>query len=360
MNRRNFLIKTAAGGLGLAFGGFTKLAENIVGAQTLSNTKSRGFGALEPTAALNTGEVHLTLPKGFQYKTLGNIGKTMSDGRITPRAHDGMACFRNNNEWRLIRNHEINDRIPKPGVAIGAGFHYDEAAGGGTTTLVIDPKTHEIVRDFVSLSGTLNNCAGGATPWGSWISCEETTYGPTKYTAADGREAGGFARPHGYCFEVRASADHALTPQPLTAMGRFVHEAVAFDEKRGLVYLTEDVDAAGFYRFIPNRHKQLEKGGKLQILALNEKANFDTRSGQKKGVKFRTKWLTIDDPNPAEADTDPSAVFKQGIRKGAALFARLEGCFADTAVSILLRQAVAITKADKFGSMNRTGKTTDS
>jgi uncharacterized protein len=330
MDRRNFILKTAAaaGGIGLAFGGLTKLAEIRASSQDLSNLSGKGFGELFPVPALNTGETHLALPKNFEYKVIGKVGKLMSDNRLTPRAHDGMALFQRRNEWRIVRNHEINDRLPKTGVVIGAADHYDETAGGGTTTLVIDPKTREIVRDFVSLSGTLNNCAGGPTPWQSWISCEETTYGPTKYKTAGGVEVGGFAKPHGYCFEVRASADNNVAPVPLIAMGRFVHEAVAVDPKRGIVYLTEDNNPAGFYRFLPNRHKHLAEGGRLEVLAVKDKANFDTRSGQKAGAQIKTTWLAIDEPNPPEADTDPAAVFKQGIKKGAALFARLEGCFA--------------------------------
>ena len=329
MNRRNFILKTAvaAGGAGLAFSGFTKLAEIRGTAQNLSDLTGKGFGELLPVPALNTGETHLALPKNFQYKVIGKVGKLMSDNRETPRAHDGMALFQLRNEWRIVRNHEINDRLPKNEVVIGSANHYDETAGGGTTTLVIDPKTREIVRDFVSLSGTLNNCAGGPTPWQSWISCEETTYGQTKYTTAGGLEVGGFAKPHGYCFEVRASANNNVAPVALTAMGRFVHEAVAVDAKRGIVYQTEDNNPAGFYRFLPNRHKHLEEGGRLQVLAVKDKANFDTRTGQKTGKQLKTTWLSIDEPNPPEADTNSSAVFNQGSKKGAALFARLEGCF---------------------------------
>lgn len=327
MNRRRFLLRTAAatGGTMLAFGGFGKLADNIVSAQ--SRSTAFGFGELAPAMPLNSNVAHLALPKGFQYKILGEVNKVMADGRPTPRAHDGMALFKLRDEWRLVRNHEINDKFPKPGIAIGAANHYDESAGGGTTTLVIDPKTHEVVRDFVSLSGTLNNCAGGVTPWQSWISCEETTLGRTKIELPGGIVHGGFEKPHGYCFEVRASSNNALPIEPLKAMGRFVHEAVAFDAKRGVAYLTEDADASGFYRFLPKRGKHLESGGRLEMLAIDEASNFDTRKGLKNGRSFGAKWVVIDDPDPESADVDSAAVFKQGVAKGAAIFARLEGCF---------------------------------
>jgi secreted PhoX family phosphatase len=202
-------------------------------------------------------------------------------------------------------------------------------AGGGTTTLVIDPKKREIVRDFVSLSGTLVNCAGGPTPWGSWISCEETTLGQSVRTDSRGNQTGGFQKPHGYCFEVFASANSSLTPVPLKAMGRFVHEAIAVDKKTGVVYLTEDAVSAGFYRFLPKRNKRLAEGGVLQILKIKDQDAYDTRRGQKTGMTFAAEWVTIEKPDPIEADLDPLAVYKEGLAKGAATFARLEGIWAD-------------------------------
>lgn len=329
MNRRNFLFSAAlaSGGAVLTFGGFARRAEAIAEAKNLAAFRAHGFGELLPTAAQNTSETYLALPKGFEYKVIGKVGSVMADGRATPRAHDAMGIFQTGGDWRVIRNHEINDQIPKSGAAIGTTHHYDEAAGGGTTTLVINRKTREVERDFVSLSGTLNNCAGGITPWGTWISCEETTLGPTKIKTKGGKEIGGYAKPHGYCFEVQASANSNLPPVPLRAMGRFVHEAVAVDRKTGIVYQTEDHNPAGFYRFIPKRHKRLAEGGTLQVLAVKDRPNFDTRKGQTVGANLETNWLTIDNPDPAEADTDSSAVFKQGAKNGAAIFARLEGCF---------------------------------
>ncbi len=332
MNRRSFLIDLGltSGGAFLAFGGLAKRADALTNAGNLSHLKAAGFGELVPTAAKNTGETFLALPKGFEYNVFGKAGADMSDGRKTPKAHDGMATFNVRGELRIIRNHEVSGgRVPKEGIAIGAANHYDETAGGGTTTLVINSKTNEIVRDFVSLSGTLINCAGGRTPWGSWISCEETTLGQTVLTNAKGVKEGGFKKPHGYCFEVPASANNNLPPVPLKAMGRFVHEAIAVDEKSGTVYLTEDFGRAGFYRFLPKRNKRLAEGGVLQMLVVKDKPNFDTRTGQKTGASYTATWAAIDNPDPIEADVDNLAVYKQGIKKGAATFARLEGCYAD-------------------------------
>lgn len=329
MNRRKFLWQVSAAGAVVAFSGFTRRAEALLETKNFSHLRAAGFGDLVPTAAKNTGETFLALPRGFEYNVIGKAGSAMADNNKTPRSHDGMAAFKVGGELRIVRNHEVtNGRVPQTGAAIGAN-PYDETVAGGTTTLVVNPKTREIVRDFVSLSGTMINCAGGRTPWGSWISCEETTLGQTVRTSSRGVKTGGYPKPHGYCFEVFASANSSVTPVPLKAMGRFVHEAVGVDKNSGIVYLTEDYNPAGFYRFVPQRHKRLAAGGTLQMLKIKDKDNFDTRTGQKTGMSFAANWVTIDNPDPSEADVDEMAVSKQGRAKGGALFARLEGCYAD-------------------------------
>lgn len=329
MDRRSFIsnLSLAAGALALACNSLGERAAAFAHNGNFTALRSEGFGELVPTATKNTGEVFLSLPKGFEYNVIGKRGTEMSDKRPTPGAHDGQWTFKVGRELRIVRNHEVSgSSVPVPNSGIGSGNHYDDACGGGTTTLVIDAKTKTLVRDFVSLSGTLINCSGGPTPWGSWISCEETTLGPTVRTSSSGRKTGGFAKPHGYNFEVPASANSAVTPVPLKAMGRFVHEAIAVDKKTGIVYQTEDIGTAGFYRFIPKRNKRLAEGGTLQMLAVDGKPEFDTRTGQTQGASFAAKWVTIDNPDPAEADVDPLAVFKQGKTKGGAAFSRLEGC----------------------------------
>lgn len=330
MDRRSFIHRLGlfSGGLAAASTSLSRRAEVFAQTGDLSKFKAAGYGELLPTATKNTGETFLALPKGFEYNVMGKIKTPMADGNATPAAHDGMATFNVGNELRLVRNHEVaGGKLPVQGAAIGAN-PYDEGAGGGTTTLVVNPKTHELVRDFVSLSGTLINCAGGRTPWGSWISCEETTLGQTVRTLKNGAKIGGYAKPHGYCFEVSASANSAVTPVPLRAMGRFVHEAIAVDKKSGVVYLTEDYNPAGFYRFLPKRNKRLAEGGTLQVLKIKSADNFDTRKGQKSGMSWTAAWVTIENPDPEAADTDESAVYKQGAAKGAAIFTRLEGIYA--------------------------------
>lgn len=332
MDRRNFIYQLGlfSGSLALAANGLSHRAEAFAETGNLSKFKSIGYGELVPTTAKNTSETYLALPNGFEYNVLGIKGNAMADGQKTPPKHDGMATFKVGSELRIVRNHEVtNGKVPIENSGIGKTNHYDESAGGGTTTLVINPKTRMIERDFVSLSGTLINCAGGKTPWGSWISCEETTLGQSIRVDDKGKKSGGFSKPHGYCFEVPASANSNLTPVPLKAMGRFVHEAIAVDKKSGVVYLTEDNKPAGFYRFLPKRHKHLAEGGVLQMLKIKDKDNYDTRKGQKTGMSFAANWVTIENPDPPEADENELAMQTEGFRKGAALFTRLEGICAD-------------------------------
>ena len=332
MDRRSFISNLAYGTAGLALASVSFSRRDMLFAQEANATKmmAAGYGELFPTAAKNTGETFLKLPKGFEYNVVGQKGSMLADGRPTPTLHDGMATFKVGHELRIVRNHEVTGgHKPRPGSAIGNGNHYDETAGGGTTTLIIDPKTKTVVRDFISLSGTLTNCSGGVTPWGSWISCEETTLGPTIRTDGKGKKTGGFDKPHGYCFEVSAAANTNAPPVPLKAMGRFEHEAVAVDPRSGVLYMTEDYKSCGFYRFLPNRKKRLAEGGVLHMLAIKGKPEYDTRTGQRLNNSLEAAWVTIDRPDPPEADEDTIAVYKQGIAKGAATFARLEGCCAD-------------------------------
>ena len=208
----------------------------------------------------------------------------MSDGSPTPRAHDGMGVFRLDDDvLRLVRNHE--DQSP-PGVAsvlVDPDLAYDAQAGGGTTTLEVRLDTDgrpTLLRDFASLGGTLINCAGGPTPWRSWLSCEETTQGLER----------GWSVPHGYIFEVRADADGPEQATPLKDMGRFTHEAVAVDPETGYVYETEDRNRrAGFYRFRPHTPGVLADGGALEMLAIRGDPQTELRVDQRPG-----EWLEVE------------------------------------------------------------------
>lgn len=270
-----------------------------------------GYGPLVPT------DGPAELPRGFQFRTFGVIGDRMSDGNLTPIALDGMAAFEApRNRVRLVRNHEDRNGPTAPLTTTNA---YDRLGGGGVVTLEVGPN-RKLERDFVSLSGTIVNCAGGPTPWGSWLSCEENTSGPSS----------GYEQPHGYVFEVPSSANGPVEPVPIKAMGRFRHEAVAVDPSTGIVYLTED-GASGFYRYLPNdtsgRVGSLHKGGALQMLKVEGSPQIELFNSQSIGQSYDVAWVDIDEPDPAEAESNSIAVFLQGFAKGGARFDRLEGCW---------------------------------
>lgn len=250
----------------------------------------------------------LDLPAGFRYRAFSRTGDLMSDGNPVPGAHDGMAAFPGpNGSTILVRNHELS-----PGSATQAvGNKYDETATGGTTTLIVN-RRRELVRDYVSLAGTIRNCAGGPTPWGSWISSEETNLTPAQNPALTQR--------HGYNFEVPARARGSVDPVPLVAMGRFSHEAIAVDPRTGIVYETEDRGDSLFYRFIPTRRGRLAEGGVLEALKIKGMDKAVTRTGFPLNQPMEVEWVRIEDPDPVE-DT----VRVEGFAKGAAQFSRGEG-----------------------------------
>ena len=325
LDRRAFLRRATSGALSASIAptlaGLMAFAEQETG--STQGERRADYGPLVATGP------ELALPDGFHYAHFGLGGTPLTDGTPTPGGHDGMACFATGqrNIVRLVRNHELSgprDRMDSWRAVGNPALAYDPQGTGGTSTLELRLRRNqapEILGAWMSLTGTLVNCAGGPTPWGSWLSCEETTVGRIQ----------GLTKDHGYVFEVPSSGNSPAEPVPLKAMGRFVHEALAIDPNSQVVYLTEDQTAAGFYRFIPTARRgrmgagSLREGGKLQALMIRDAPSYDTRRGQRPGATYRVQWVDIADPDPTT--NLPGAVFAQGAAKGGTTFARLEGAW---------------------------------
>jgi uncharacterized protein len=173
-----------------------------------------------------------------------------------------------------------------------------------------------VEQQFRSLSGTIRNCSGGITPWGSWITCEEDTT----------RAGSSVSRDHGFAFEVPANATGPVAPVPLTAMGRFRREAAVVDPVSGAVYMTEDRDDGLLYRFLPTTPGQLGGGGQLQALGLAAGATTDSRNWTAANIAAGqwqvVRWIDLDQPESPADD-----LRARGLALGALRFARGEGIF---------------------------------
>lgn len=308
MHRRRFLGATAS-----AFAAMVASGCSTIGAGNPSRGGKIGYGGLIP----DPGGL-MDLPQGFSYRVISQLGETMSDGFTVPDAADGMGCFDlPGGKIALVRNHECMPGRHDGGGVMGKAYDYVAKSlvplPGGTTTIVLDARTLAVEKQYRSLAGTIRNCAGGETPWGSWLSCEEFVASP------DGR----INKDHGWTFEVPADAPGLVDPVPLKAMGRFNHEAACVDPRTGIVYQTEDREDSLLYRFIPNVRGNLARGGKLQALVLTDGVR-DTRNWG--GVAFApytrraVRWIDLDD---VEAPKDD--LRQRGAAQGAAIFARGEG-----------------------------------
>ncbi len=264
--------------------------------------------------------------------------------RTIPGRHDGMGAFAGpDGNSILIRNHEVNGPVPafQP-----AAPTYDPMTGGGCTVIEVSP-TGVVDNAYTGLNGTQMNCAGGRMPWGAWITCEETVNGPDvgpDFTLASNVT---LTKPHGFLFEV--PVDGTATAEPITAAGRFAHEAAAYDPANGHLYLTEDNFSfpSGFYRYIPPSNPMdtgsVEDGGQLQMLAVEGRPLADLAARQRRRATYRVTWVDIDDPAPSFPYTPgvvaPTSnndairyVSNQGLAQGAARFSRLEGAVHDGGV----------------------------
>lgn len=317
VSRRGFLRWSAAT---VAIGGVFDSLNSRLARGSERDLLTGGYGHLRPVRDETTGLDLLKLPEGFSYHSFGWVGDPLEDGSPTPGVHDGMAVtFDEQGTVIMSRNHEIAE-VGKP---IGdPSITYDPRAMGGCTNLQFDTGRGEWVKAWPSLSGTVRNCAGGPTPWGTWLTCEETTLGPgEKYN----KKVFDYERTHGWVFEVQPQG--ASNPAPIRGLGRIWHEALAIDPATGIVYETEDRTNAGLYRFIPETPEKLHDGGRLQMLAVKGRPVLKT--GLKIGQTFEVRWVDIADPERANrpGTLDHQGVYGQGVEEGGTTFNRLEGAW---------------------------------
>ncbi|MDH6227562.1 alkaline phosphatase PhoX [Streptomyces sp. MJP52] len=249
LTRRDFARESARTGAGIALAGSVGVfasAPHALAAEDIVTPDGEavgpGYGPLLPDP-----DGLLALPAGFSYRVLTRAGETrLESGEPTPSRHDGTAAFDGGRGTvLLVNNHELGgprSRWEHP-VPLAGGLVYDPAAAGGCTVVEVRADGH--VTEWVGIAGTATNCAGGSTPWGTWLTCEETE---------DKAGQNGMTKDHGYVFEVDPLDERAnLDPKPVKALGRYAHEAVVVDPGRGHLYLTEDASGPNglFYRWTP-------------------------------------------------------------------------------------------------------------
>lgn len=301
VSRRGFLGGTAATGLGFVFAGAGSL-DPFTRPATAATRPAVGYGPL-----IADPQGLLALPEGFSYKLIAQSGVTTTDdGGFHPSDPDGIGVFAGANGGSiLVMNHE-NSGSEEHGVPALAGLTYDEGAIGGTSTILVDAAGNRIGQ-YTSLAGTDNNCAGGITPWGTWLTCEET-----ESRAGSARNT----KDHGYVFEVdplSREANVGKSPVPLKFMGRYSHEAVAVDPITSAVYLTEDAgDPNGLYfRWTPPagfkpatgalRDLALSAGGdtagRLQAMSAYRGSQHiaDLAEATRPGTRYKVRWVDVPD-----------------------------------------------------------------
>lgn len=323
-SRRQFLTASLLGAGSVSLGLLAFARYHVAGKPP---PLSEAMGPLGVMNDENTGLPLLLLPEGFRYKSVSWAGTVLHDGHPVPGSADGMGVVRQEgSRVTLVRNHELQGNTGP----IGNPEKAYDSAPGGTTTLVFDTEKEALIDSWVSLGGTLYNCAGGVTPWGSWLSCEESVFSPEMAHLSPPRrqrywKVDNARKPHGFVFEVPAEGIAGAVP--IMSMGQFNHEAVAIDPDTGIAYMTEDAGPkAGFYRFLPDVPGNLAQGGQLQMMKVLSRPEMSDYLIL--GQEMEVEWVDIPDPTAGLVPAHPNGdgVVSQGIAAGGSAFVALEGC----------------------------------
>ncbi|MDJ0464488.1 alkaline phosphatase PhoX [Streptomyces sp. H27-C3] len=257
MERRNFLRGAVIGTSAAAFGG------TLWRGAAYAAPAQPGAG---PYGALSTADANrIRLPAGFSSRVIARSGQKVGSTAYTwHNAPDGGACYADGTGWIYVSNSEINP-----------------SGGAGAVRF---SSTGAITGAYRILSSTRQNCAGGKTPWNTWLSCEEVD--------------------RGYVYETDPWGVKAAVRRD--AMGRFKHEAAAADPVRRTIYLTEDTTDGCFYRFTPTTWGDLS-AGRLEVLKMGS------------GTSGPVTWATVPDPSGASTATRDQV-------SGAKRFTGGEGC----------------------------------
>lgn len=336
MSRRALLRTSAASGAGvLATSLLAPPALAAPAAASPLRAADPARGQLFPPLESRNGDL-LALPRGFSYRAVAVSGQTeVHDGKgkavgVTPERPDGTLAVAADRGYRLIQNHEASPGSAQP-VPFVEGTVYDRGALGGGCTVIETNRGGARRSEWVGLSGTIGNCAGGPTPWGSWLTCEEND-------AKAG--TGTLEKDHGYVFEVFADAPSAQIPKPIKAWGRAPHEAVVIEPDRRTVYLTEDASrptglvyrwsAPTGFQLRPHIADRLgDNDGRLDALAViapdgGVLPDLAYATSAQIGRPFATRWVRVPDRTARETS------LRNQFAAGAVTHAKkLEGAWGD-------------------------------